>query len=385
MAETWLVVGLGNPGPRYETTRHNVGQLVVDELAARRGEGFKAHKANARVAETWLRPGGAKIVLAKPNSFMNVSGGPVAGLVRFYGIEPERVVVVHDELDIPFDTIRLKVGGGRAATTACAMSRRRSALRNSPACASASAGRSGRQDPADYVLDPFAAAERRRCRSWWATRRTPSSSSSTSGCSTRSSASTHLAPDAYRAVSMRDGAERHPRGVGDLHREEGQRCEGHGGDAPRPPAAPDDRDDALHHGPEDEDPPDGEAGDALDHRASAIALAGPEGLRIDVGAGAAELQQVDYSAIAPSERPARKSAMPPTIRAATAARRATTPSRRGRRGSASSDGTRALESATDGRARREAHHERDPRDEGEDRRRHDGDDDGRDPRPRPCA
>ena len=72
MAETWLVVGLGNPGPRYAATRHNVGQMVVDELASRRGETLRAHKANARVAETWLRPGGPKLVLAAPNSFMNV-------------------------------------------------------------------------------------------------------------------------------------------------------------------------------------------------------------------------------------------------------------------------------------------------------------------------
>ena len=91
MAQTWLIVGLGNPGPRYELTRHNVGQLVVDELAARRSEAFRAHKANARVAETWLRPGEAKLILAKPNTFMNVSGGPVAGLAKFYGIAPERV------------------------------------------------------------------------------------------------------------------------------------------------------------------------------------------------------------------------------------------------------------------------------------------------------
>ena len=112
MAHTWLIVGLGNPGPRYETTRHNVGQMVVDELAARRGEAFRAHKANARVVETWLRPGGAKLVLAKPNTFMNVSGGPVAGLAKFYGVDAEHVVIVHDEIDIPFDTIKLKIGGG---------------------------------------------------------------------------------------------------------------------------------------------------------------------------------------------------------------------------------------------------------------------------------
>ena len=107
MAQAWLIVGLGNPGPRYELTRHNVGQLVVDELAARRGETFRAHKANARIVETWLRPGGAKLILAKPNTFMNVSGGPVAGLVKFYGVDPENVVV--------FVVLRTFLGAGLAA------------------------------------------------------------------------------------------------------------------------------------------------------------------------------------------------------------------------------------------------------------------------------
>ena len=160
MAETWLVVGLGNPGPRYAATRHNVGQLVVDELAARRSEVFKAHKANARVAETWLRPGAQKIVLAKPNSFMNVSGGAVAGLVRFYGIEPQRIVIVHDELDIPFDTVRLKQGGGHGghngvrdvskATDAGDFTRVRVGIGRPP----------GRQDSADFVLKDFSGTER---------------------------------------------------------------------------------------------------------------------------------------------------------------------------------------------------------------------------------
>ena len=161
MAQAWLIVGLGNPGPRYELTRHNVGQMVLDELAARRGEGFRAHKANARVAETWLRPGGAKLILAKPNTFMNVSGGPVAGLAKFYGVEPEHVVVVHDELDIPFDTIKLKTGGGHGghngvrdvakALDSGEVARVRVGIGRPP----------GRQDPADWVLDPFGSAERK--------------------------------------------------------------------------------------------------------------------------------------------------------------------------------------------------------------------------------
>ena len=160
MAETWLVVGLGNPGPRYELTRHNVGQLVIDELAARRGETLRSHKANARVAETWLRPGGAKLVLAKPNSFMNVSGGPVASLARFYSVPAQRVVVVHDELDIPFDTIKLKAGGGPGghngvrdvakALDTPEFSRVRVGIGRPP----------GRQDAADWVLEPFSASQR---------------------------------------------------------------------------------------------------------------------------------------------------------------------------------------------------------------------------------
>ncbi|MFE7844395.1 aminoacyl-tRNA hydrolase [Microbacterium sp. NPDC057407] len=161
MTESWLIVGLGNPGPRYELTRHNVGQLVLDELAARRGETFRAHKANARVAETWLRPGGAKLVLAKPNTFMNVSGGPVAGLAKFYGIGADHVVVVHDELDIPFDSIKLKTGGGHGghngvrdvakALGSADFARVRVGIGRPP----------GRQDPADWVLDPFSAGERK--------------------------------------------------------------------------------------------------------------------------------------------------------------------------------------------------------------------------------
>jgi len=161
MADTWLIVGLGNPGPRYELTRHNVGQLVLDELAARRGETFRAHKANARVVETWLRPGGAKLILAKPNTFMNVSGGPIAGLARFYGVDPARVVIVHDELDIPFDAIKLKAGGGHGGHNGV---RDVAKALDSTEFARVRVGigrPAGRQDPADWVLEPFGAAERK--------------------------------------------------------------------------------------------------------------------------------------------------------------------------------------------------------------------------------
>jgi PTH1 family peptidyl-tRNA hydrolase len=160
MADTWLIVGLGNPGPRYEATRHNIGQMVMDELAGRRREAFRAHKANARVVETWLRPGAAKLVLAKLNCFMNVSGGPVAGLARFYGVEADHVVVVHDELDIPYDTIKLKTGGGHGGHNGVRDIAKALGTADFPRVRVGIGRPSGRQDPADWVLDPFGSTER---------------------------------------------------------------------------------------------------------------------------------------------------------------------------------------------------------------------------------
>lgn len=111
MDAVWLVVGLGNPGARYSATRHNLGQMVLDELARRRSESFRSHPTRAAVAQTRLAPGEDRMVLAKPATFMNVSGAPVAALAGYFRIPPERIVVVHDELDIPFDSVRLKQGG----------------------------------------------------------------------------------------------------------------------------------------------------------------------------------------------------------------------------------------------------------------------------------
>jgi PTH1 family peptidyl-tRNA hydrolase len=155
-----LVVGLGNPGPAYVGNRHNIGFLVADELADRAGGGrFKSHKAGADVLEGRLA--GRRVVLAKPRSFMNLSGGPVAGLVRFFKVPVESVVVVHDELDIPFDAVRLKLGGGdnghnglRSITKSLDTKeyyRIRVGIGRPP----------GRMDPADFVLRDFSAAERK--------------------------------------------------------------------------------------------------------------------------------------------------------------------------------------------------------------------------------
>jgi PTH1 family peptidyl-tRNA hydrolase len=158
--DTWLVVGLGNPGPGYASNRHNVGQMALAELAHRVSATFKSHKANATVAEARLSPGGPKLILAKPNSFMNLSGGPVAGLLRFYDLDAARLIVLHDELDIPFDTVRLKSGGGHGGHNGI---RDIAAAIGTPDFVRVRIGIGrppGRQDAADFVLKPFTGAER---------------------------------------------------------------------------------------------------------------------------------------------------------------------------------------------------------------------------------
>ena len=157
MAEPLLVVGLGNPGPQYATTRHNIGFLVADVLADRIGSGFKVHKKSGADVVTG-RLGDTSVVLAKPRTYMNVSGGPVAGLVRYYGGE---LVVVHDDLDLGFGVVRLKQGGGegghnglRSISTSLGTKdylRVRFGIGRPP----------GRQDPADFVLKRFSATERK--------------------------------------------------------------------------------------------------------------------------------------------------------------------------------------------------------------------------------
>jgi peptidyl-tRNA hydrolase, PTH1 family len=107
----WLVVGLGNPGPTYSATRHNVGYLVTDVLAARIGSAFKAHTSKrADVVEGRLA--GERVVLGRSRSYMNDSGGAVSTLAKYYDVEPEQLIVVQDELDLPFGSLRVKFGGG---------------------------------------------------------------------------------------------------------------------------------------------------------------------------------------------------------------------------------------------------------------------------------
>lgn len=113
-SNAWLVVGLGNPGEKYASTRHNIGFLVADELAMRLGGKFASNKYRAQVLETRLGVGSdsPKIVIIKPQTYMNDSGDAVAPLAQYFNCAPERIIAIHDELDIPFDTLRVKIGGG---------------------------------------------------------------------------------------------------------------------------------------------------------------------------------------------------------------------------------------------------------------------------------
>ena len=160
----WLVVGLGNPGPTYAGHRHNVGYLVVDVLAERMGASLRAHKSGrAEVVEGRLGaigPDTPRVVLARARSYMNDVGGAVSTLAKFYKVPPERVVAVHDELDIPYGALRLKLGGGdnghnglrsmRASLGTGDFHRVRVGIGRPP----------GRQDPADFVLSNFSPTER---------------------------------------------------------------------------------------------------------------------------------------------------------------------------------------------------------------------------------
>jgi peptidyl-tRNA hydrolase, PTH1 family len=159
MAEDrWLIVGLGNPGAEYARNRHNAGFLVADLLAERAGARFKRDRSRAQLATGRLA--GASVILAKPMTYMNVSGRPVVALRAFYKLPDDRIVAIHDELDIPFGAIRLKLGGGdnghnglRSISGALGSRdyyRIRIGIGRPP----------GRMDPADFVLRDFATAER---------------------------------------------------------------------------------------------------------------------------------------------------------------------------------------------------------------------------------
>jgi PTH1 family peptidyl-tRNA hydrolase len=166
----WLVVGLGNPGPTYAGHRHNIGYLVVDELAKRLGGSrggaasvhWRSHKTGrADVVEGRLMPGGPRLVLARPRSYMNEIGGPTKALATFYKVPADHIIAIHDELDIPFDTMRVKLGGGdnghnglksiRGSLGTGDFYRVRVGIGRPP----------GRQDVSDFVLSNYSGAERK--------------------------------------------------------------------------------------------------------------------------------------------------------------------------------------------------------------------------------
>ena len=157
MADRWLVIGLGNPGPEYEKTRHNIGQLVLDQLSD--GQKFTSHKSRMEICE--VKSGEQTLVLAKSRGYMNETGGPAKALLDFYKIEPTQVIAVHDELDLPFNALRIKQGGGDNGHNGL------KSLTASFSTADYFRIRMGigrpiaDQDPADFVLKPFSKEERK--------------------------------------------------------------------------------------------------------------------------------------------------------------------------------------------------------------------------------
>lgn len=158
-AQVALVVGLGNPGPRYAGNRHNVGAMVLDVLSARMGGRFKAHKGGAEVLEGRLA--GRRTVLSKPRSYMNVSGGAVAATARFYRVPAADLVVVHDDLDLDYGVVKLKRGGGEGGHNGLRSISASLGTRDYLRVRFGVGRPPGRTDPAAYVLRDFSAAERR--------------------------------------------------------------------------------------------------------------------------------------------------------------------------------------------------------------------------------
>lgn len=163
-ASPWLVVGLGNPGERYAGNRHNVGFLVADLVAGRTGVRFGRHRrAAAAVAQGRIGVGAhaPRLVLAKPLTYMNLSGGPVAALRRFYKVPAGHLLVIHDDLDLPYGQVRAKQGGGEGGHNGLRSISQSLSTRDYLRVRLGISRPPGRQDPADYVLCDFSAAERK--------------------------------------------------------------------------------------------------------------------------------------------------------------------------------------------------------------------------------
>jgi PTH1 family peptidyl-tRNA hydrolase len=160
---TWLVVGLGNPGDQYAATRHNVGQMVIDQLVKRHSIKLASHKSRTHIAAYKLGVGidAHQIILAKSQSYMNETGGPIKALANFYSVGPEKIIVLHDELDISFAAIRTKLGGGDNGHNGL---KSMTSAFNTPDYYRVRLGIGrpmGQQDPADFVLKQFSKEEKK--------------------------------------------------------------------------------------------------------------------------------------------------------------------------------------------------------------------------------
>lgn len=159
----WLVVGLGNPGPEYAATRHNVGQMVVDAIAQGNKARWTTHKSRTDVAafKIGAPPHAQSVIIAKSKSYMNESGGPIKALAAFYKVEPSQIIVLHDELDIPFSTIRVKLAGGDNGHNGLKSLTSAFGTANYYRVRLGIGRPIGQQDPADFVLKQFSVAEKK--------------------------------------------------------------------------------------------------------------------------------------------------------------------------------------------------------------------------------
>lgn len=153
MTEWYLIVGLGNPGPRYENTRHNIGWRALDRLASKHGLTFSKIEHRAQVASGTIHD--KRVLLAKPLTFMNLSGDAVAPLARFYKIAPENIIIVHDDLDTPLGLLRVRKGGGHGGQNGVRHIQHRLGTQDIPRIRIGIGRPPGRMDAADYVLTPF--------------------------------------------------------------------------------------------------------------------------------------------------------------------------------------------------------------------------------------
>lgn len=161
----FAVVGLGNPGAKYEKTRHNVGHMVINELAARTGSRLAAHSSRTHAASLRIgaRPGelGEQVIIATCDSYMNTSGGPVGGLLKYFKIDPSHLIVIHDDLDLPFESIKTKIGGGEGGHNGLKSISQSLSTRDYIRLRVGIGRPTNGQNPADYVLAPFAKSEQK--------------------------------------------------------------------------------------------------------------------------------------------------------------------------------------------------------------------------------